>query len=88
MKYLIIAILFISTVAMAQEYEIKPRYHDIYPHDGIMDPGTQSNPYVITDPYGREQGEVKPKYYDLDPHDGIMDPGTPSNPYVIKPIWP
>ena len=61
---------------------IEPKYFDAVPNDGMLDPGTRSNPYILRDSKGNKY-ELVPKYGD-NPKDGISDPGTSLNPYVIK----
>lgn len=67
------------------EYEIRPKYYDMRPNDGFLDPGSSSNPFVLQDKYGNDRGTIAPKYFDMVPGDGFMDKGTYANPYIYKP---
>ena len=70
--------------ARAETLQIKPKFFDINPHDGFMDPGSSSNPYAIQDRAGHQVGTIRPRFYDLNPRDGFMDPGSWSNPYEVE----
>jgi len=78
-------VLFTGIVLAGERWEIRPKYFDIDPNDGFMDPGSYFNPYIIIpdNPY-EPQKEIRPKYFDIDPNDGFMDPGNYLNPYIIE----
>lgn len=77
-----VLLLTVPALGGEREVEMKSKYPDFTPHDGIMDPGSRMNPYIITD--GNKTYEVRSKYPDIKPGDGIMDAGSPQNPYVME----
>ena len=40
-------VLFTGIVLAGERWEIRPKYFDIDPNDGFMDPGNYLNPYII-----------------------------------------
>ena len=40
-------VLFIGIALAGERWETKPKYFDIDPNDGFMDPGNYFNPYII-----------------------------------------
>jgi len=84
--FVVLAVVLFTGIALAgEQWEIRPKYPDVNPNDGIMDPGSYFNPYIIIpdNPYEPRE-EIRPKYPDVNPNDGIMDPGSYFNPYIIE----
>ena len=79
---LLVSLMLICATASAKSYRVKPKHFDLDPNDGVLDPGSPSNPYVIEDEYGNEVGTVEPEYYDAQPGDGFMDEGSSDNEYI------
>lgn len=76
--------LFFVGLAAAEEYTVTPRFQDLSPNDGIMEEGSNLNPYEVYDQNGNQVGTMRPRFYDSDPNDGFMDPGSRLNPYEIQ----
>ena len=46
--FIVLAVVLFTGIALAGErWEIRPKYFDIDPNDGFMDPGNYFNPYII-----------------------------------------
>ena len=76
----ILAVLAAPALALGwgEEYTIEPKYYDFNQNDGIYDPGSRENPYVIRDRGGQTVGTIVPK-------NRYQPGGTRENPYVIEP---
>ncbi len=81
---IIIAILAITSMCFAGEYIIQPTIPDINPGDGLFEPGSTFNPYIISDEYGQEVGTIQADIPDISHGDGLFEPGSFSNPYIIR----
>ena len=77
-------IILFALPCLADEYTLSPSVPDFQRGDGFMELGSPSNPYIITDQYGREVGEIRSESIDLTPGDGFMEQGSTLNPYVIE----
>ena len=46
--FVVLAVVLFTGIALAgEQWEIRPKYPDVNPNDGIMDPGSYFNPYII-----------------------------------------
>jgi hypothetical protein len=81
---LVLATAIVAPPAGAQQRDtLLPRYFDLNPHDGLLDPGSTANPWEARHEDG-SRTIIRSRYFDLNPHDGLLDPGSPSNPYIIE----
>lgn len=55
---LFLAFVLFAPSVFAEEYRLEPLFHDPNPCDGVNDPGSRVNPYVLRDSYGREVGRI------------------------------
>ena len=67
-----------------ETYTIEPSYPDVFPGDGIAEPGSFSNPYVVRDESGNLIGSVRPRYEGQENSGGLLEPGNSLNPYEIE----
>jgi len=73
----------LSSSPASADGTIRPRYPDLTPGDGFMDPGSHANPHELRRDDG-SRAVIHPSTPDLNPGDGFMEPGSYSNPYRIQ----
>ena len=62
--FLVFCVAFVLSVPPpAGGYRLEPLFNDVNPHDGIHDPGSLSNPYILKDFHGREIGRIRTPYH-------------------------
>ena len=80
---LVLSVLVAPALAVAGDLTIRPRFPDLFPGDGLFEPGSPSTPYELRRPHGNRLGTITPRYPNLFPDSGLFRPGTLSNPYEL-----
>ena len=56
--FYLVSVLSVSSFA-EEYYRMEPLFNDVNPCDGIHDPGSLSNPYILKDFHGQEIGRIR-----------------------------